>query len=59
VERIDMNNIQDNQGVHQQPVGNPINVEGNPLMLFLNSLLPWVNLPGVNNEDHDPDMPFI
>lgn len=56
-----MNNIQDNQGAQQQPVGNPINVEGNPLALFLNSLLPWVNLPNVNNqaEDYDPDMPFI
>ena len=26
VERIDLNNIQDNQGFQEQPVGNPINL---------------------------------
>lgn len=33
-----------------------MSLEGNPLTMFLNSLLPWVNLPNANN---DPDMPDI
>ena len=45
VEQVDLANIQDNQGA-QQHQGNPIDVEGgNPFSLFLQSLLPWVNLP--------------
>jgi hypothetical protein len=33
----------------------------NPFALFLNSLLPWVNLPNAQHEnaEFDPDMPFI
>lgn len=33
----------------------------NPFALFLNSLLPWVNIPNAQVEQgqHDPDMPFI
>ena len=57
VDQIDLANIQDNQQ-QQQPQGNPINVEGgNPFGLFLQSLLPWVNLP--ENQNYDPDMPDI
>jgi len=44
VERIDLNNIQDNQQVGQQ--GQQLNMNQNPFSLFINSLLPWVNLPG-------------
>lgn len=46
VERVDLNNIQDNQQVRNQPPrGQPLNMNQNPFSLFLNSLLPWVNLP--------------
>ena len=45
MERIDLNNIQDNQQV-RQPQGQPLNMNQNPFALFLNSLLPWVNIPG-------------
>jgi hypothetical protein len=33
----------------------------NPFQLFLNSLLPWVNLPNAQPQpgEYDPDMPFI
>jgi hypothetical protein len=31
----------------------------NPFSLFINSLLPWVNLPGAQQGEIDPDMPFI
>jgi hypothetical protein len=41
---VDLNNIQDNQQI-RQPQGQPINMNQNPFALFLNSLLPWVNLP--------------
>lgn len=57
VDQVDLANIQDNQH-HEQPQGNPINVEGgNTFGLFLQSLLPWVNLPG--NQVEDLDMPDI
>jgi hypothetical protein len=61
VERIDLNNIQDNQQIRQQPQGRVLDMNQNPFSLFLNSLLPWVNLPNAQNEgqEHDPDMPFI
>jgi hypothetical protein len=61
VERIDLNNIQDNQQVRQQPQGQTLNMNQNPFALFLNSLLPWVNLPNAQQEnaEFDPDMPFI
>jgi hypothetical protein len=36
-----------------------MNVEGNPLFLFFNSLLPWINLPNQQQGNHDPDMPDI
>lgn len=45
VEMVDLNNIQDNQQI-QQPQGQQLNMNQNPFSLFLNSLLPWVNLPG-------------
>ncbi len=57
VERIDLNNIQDNQ---PRPQGQQLNMNQNPFSLFINSLLPWVNLPGgQHDEEFDPDMPFI
>ena len=56
VEQIDLNNIQDNQGGQQRHQGNPVNLNNNPFMLFLNTLLPWVDLPNV---EEDLDMPFI
>jgi len=62
VERIDLNNIQDNQQAGgNQPQGQPLNMNQNPFQLFLNSLLPWVNLPNAQHPpgDNDPDMPFI
>jgi hypothetical protein len=33
----------------------------NAFSLFMQSLLPWVNLPGQQQQgnEHDPDMPFI
>ena len=58
VDRIDLNNIQDNQQMGQQP-GQVLNMNQNPFSLFINSLLPWVNLPGAQQEQFDPDMPFI
>lgn len=62
VERIDLNNIQDNQGFQapQQPQNyNPVNVEENPFRTFFNTLLPWVHLPQGQNQEQDPDMPII
>ena len=51
VDRIDMANIQDNQ--QQVPVNqNRMSLEGNPFSLFLNSLLPWVNLPSASQAGH-------
>jgi hypothetical protein len=50
VERIDLNNIQDNQQIRQQPQGRVLDMNQNPFSLFLNSLLPWVNLPNAQNE---------
>ena len=44
VDRVDLNNIQDNQHMGQNQ-GQPLNMNQNPFSLFLNSLLPWVNLP--------------
>lgn len=44
VDRVDLNNIQDNQHMGQNQ-GQPLNLNQNPFSLFLNSLLPWVNLP--------------
>jgi hypothetical protein len=41
-----LNNIQDNQQVRQVPQGQTLNMNQNPFALFLNSLLPWVNIPG-------------
>jgi hypothetical protein len=56
-----LNNIQDNQQIRQPPQGQPLNMNQNPFSLFLNSLLPWVNLPNaqVEQPQYDPDMPFI
>jgi hypothetical protein len=46
VERIDLANIQDNQQQRQAPQNeNRMGLQGNPISMFLNSLLPWVNLP--------------
>jgi hypothetical protein len=61
VDRVDLNNIQDNQQMMQQQQeqnANRINLEGNGFSLFLNSLLPWVNLPA-EQQGNDPNMPFI
>lgn len=58
VERIDLNNIQDNQGAGRQaPQGQQVNMGHSPFRLFIESLLPWMNLPGT--EEADPDMPVI
>ena len=64
VERIDLNNIQDNQGIQAPPAHNynPANIEDNAFRLFFNTLLPWVHLPGQqgqNQQELDPDMPII
>ena len=45
VEQVDLANIQDNQRPQQQQQGNRMNLEGNPISLFLQSLMPWNNLP--------------
>ena len=57
VERVDLNNIQDNQ--QMRPQGQVLDMNQNPFSLFINSLLPWVNLPGGQQGEVDPDMPFI
>ena len=60
VERVDLNNIQDNQQQNRMvPVGQQLNMNQNPFALFINSLFPWVNVPGAREEVHDPDMPYI
>ena len=41
------------------PVGQQLNMNQNPFALFINSLFPWVNVPGAREEVHDPDMPYI
>jgi hypothetical protein len=57
VERIDLQNIQDNQGMVQAPQqGQPINMNHSPFRLFIESLLPWMNVP---QADQDPNMPVI
>jgi hypothetical protein len=59
VERVDLNNIQDNQNLPREPQNaNRMNLEGNSFMQFIQSLLPWNNLPQ-NNEDFDPNQPEI
>ena len=58
VDRIDLNNIQDNQQMGPPP-GQQLNMDQNGFQLFLNSLLPWVNLPNAGQQPNDPDMPFI
>jgi hypothetical protein len=59
VERIDLNNIQDNQNMAREPQNaNRMNLEGNSFMQFIQSLLPWNNLPQ-NNEEWDPNQPEI
>ena len=57
VERVDLNNIQDNQ--QMRPQGQVLDMNQHPFSLFINSLLPWVNLPGGQHGEIDPDMPFI
>ena len=57
VERIDLQNIQDNQGMgHQPPQGQQVNMNHSPFRLFIESLLPWMNVP---QAEVDPDMPVI
>ena len=57
VERIDLQNIQDNQGMGQQPPqGQQLNMVHHPFRLFLESLLPWMNIP---QAEVDHDMPVI
>ena len=58
VDRIDLANIQDNQRQQAPRNENRMNLEGNPITMFLNSLLPWVNLPNAQSQE-DPDMPDI
>jgi hypothetical protein len=58
VERVDLANIQDNQQIQAPQHHNVMSLEGNPFSLFLNSLLPWVNLPN-SQQNNDPDMPDI
>ncbi len=59
MERVDLNNIQDNQNLPREPQNaNRMNLEGNSFMQFIQSLLPWNNLPQ-NNEDFDPNQPEI
>lgn len=59
VERVNLADIQDNQN-QQRPNQNEnrMGLQGNALTMFLNSLLPWVNLPA-NEGPEDPDMPHI
>lgn len=43
---MDLNNIQDNQQQGRAPPqGQALNMNQGAFQLFLNSLLPWVNLP--------------
>lgn len=54
-DHLDENNIPDDQQVAPNPNLQPMNMDQNWLMLFLNGLLPWNNLPNNNNNNVDHD----
>ncbi|KAL4474855.1 hypothetical protein ABPG74_001551 [Tetrahymena malaccensis] len=59
IERLDLNNIQDNVNMEaandpvQNPNYNPINTNQSFFSLLAQSLLPWVHLPGQNNNENN------
>ncbi|KAL4512346.1 hypothetical protein ABPG72_005348 [Tetrahymena utriculariae] len=59
IERLDLNNIQDNVNMEaandpvQNPNYNPINTNQSFFSLLAQSILPWVHLPGQNNNENN------